>query len=217
MSAAPEAAETPAPAEAELEPEHKPQAVGGLSDTVFGLAITLLGASLAISPTSSLGQILQQLGGFASAFFIIALVWMRRHRLLRWMRHEPLNFTRVNFVLLFLVISYTYILRLLTLSTTSHSVLLTFALFAILTALVNSALALLYHLALRDGVVMSRFEPQARQIRADLLITSAAFLLAAALIFVDWRLAVVVVIALLASRVILRQVRRWRKRKAARA
>lgn len=169
--------------------ELKPQLVGGLTDTVFGVAITLLAGALSISSKSSASQIIQQFGGFAGSFLILALVWLRRFQLLRWMRVEPPTFTRLNFILLALVVSYTYILRLFTLSDTRDTGEFAFFLFGVLSALVWGMVAVLAQTALHEGVIMSRYRRQAVQLRNALLLICAGFAVAAGLVFISWEVA----------------------------
>lgn len=175
--------------------EVKPQLVGGLTDTVFGVSITLLAGSLSINSTTPTSRILQQLGGFAAAFLLLAIIWLRRFQLLRWMRVEPLAFIRLNFALLALVVSYTYVLRLFTLSEDKSTGEFAFFLFALLSALVWGVMAGLAHIALRAGVVMSRYQRQAARFRRVALITCAGFALAAGLVFVSPGAASIILIA----------------------
>lgn len=169
--------------------ELKPQLVGGLTDTVFGVSITLLAGSLSISSATPTTQILQQLGGFAASFVILALIWLRRFQLLRWMRVEPPTFTRLNFTLLALVVSYTYILRLFTLSASKNTGEFAFALFAVLSALVWGVVAGLTQVALHEGAIMSRYRRQAILMRNSLLLICAGFVVAAALVYISWQAA----------------------------
>ena len=102
--------------------ERRPQVVGGLNDTVFGLSITRLATAITIRPESPTHEsLVAQLGALAYSFFVIAHIWLRRYQLVQRMRVEPVGFLGLNFLLLFLVISYTYILRLFALSSLSSN------------------------------------------------------------------------------------------------
>lgn len=175
--------------------EVKPQLVGGLTDTVFGVAITLLATSLSINSSTPTPQILQQLFGFAGSFLIIAVIWLRRFQLLRWMRVEPAAFIRLNFALLALVVSYTYVLRLFTLSQTRNTGEFALFLFAILSASVWGVLAGLAQVALHTGAIMSRYRRQAARLRDAALITCGGFALAAGLVFISLQAASIMLTA----------------------
>jgi hypothetical protein len=115
---------------------------------------------------------------------MIASVWLRRHQLLRAMRTEPVGFIRINFVLLFLVICYTYILRLFAFAGSApRSALQSTAyvafLFFLLSGAVYLVVAWLYTYALRSDLILPM--PHARIVygRNLLLITAAGFGVAA--------------------------------------
>jgi uncharacterized membrane protein len=175
--------------------EVKPQLVGGLTDTVFGVAITLLATSLSINSSTPTPQILQQLFGFAGSFLIIAVIWLRRFQLLRWMRVEPPAFIRLNFALLALVVSYTYVLRLFTLSGTKGAGEFALFLFAILSASVWGVMASLAQVALHTGVVMSRYRRQTTRMRDVSLLTCGGFALAGGLVFLSLQAASIMLTA----------------------
>lgn len=153
----------------------RPQVVGGLNDTVFGLAITLLATAINITPADQSGKILAQLTSFAYAFFIIALIWLRRYQLVRRMRIETEGFLRLNFVLLFLIISYTYILRLFVTAQTSSQQSNVLVLFAVLTTLVNLTVAVQHQYALFYHLVAPADRPHVVRVRNAVLITAIAF------------------------------------------
>lgn len=166
----------------------RPQVVGGLNDTVFGLAITLLATAIDIHAGLPVNRIASQLLGFGYAFFAIAIIWLRRYQLVRKTHAEPLSFIRLNFLLLFLVISYTWVLRLFALSGGNADTAAVF-LFALLTALVMGTLAGQHAYVLRRGLVAPAERASVRSARNGLLISSLVFALSTPLALVNLRLA----------------------------
>ena len=168
----------------------RPQVVGGLNDTVFGLSITLLATAIDLRAGDPPPHIARQLIGFAYAFFAIAIIWLRRYQLVRKMRAEPLGFIRLNFLLLFLVISYTWVLRLFTLSGGSADTAAVF-LFALLTALVMGTLAVQHQYALRYELIASQEHAPVANARNLLLIGCLVFAVSIPLALIHVQLAFV--------------------------
>ncbi len=86
----------------------------GLSDAVFGFAITLLVVSLEVPQTfSELIGMMNGLGAFAISFLMLFIVWFNHYRFFRRYGLQD-NFTVwLNAVLLFVVIFYVYPLKFL--------------------------------------------------------------------------------------------------------
>jgi uncharacterized membrane protein len=167
-----------------------PQVVGGLNDTVFGLSITLLATAIDLRAGDPPAHIARQLIGFAYAFFAVAIIWLRRYQLVRKMRAEPLGFIRLNFLLLFLVISYTWVLRLFTLSGGSADTAAVF-LFALLTALVMGTLAVQHQYALRHNLMAPQQRAPVANARNLLLIGGLVFAVSTPLALIHLQLAFV--------------------------
>jgi uncharacterized membrane protein len=86
----------------------------GLSDAVFGFAITLLVVSLEVPQTfSELIRMMNGLGAFAISFLMLFIVWWNHYRFFRRYGLQD-NFTVwLNAVLLFVVLFYVYPLKFL--------------------------------------------------------------------------------------------------------
>ncbi len=86
----------------------------GLSDAVFGFAITLLVVSLEVPQTfSELIGMMNGLGAFAISFLMLFIVWFNHYRFFRRYGLQD-NFTVwLNAVLLFVVLFYVYPLKFL--------------------------------------------------------------------------------------------------------
>ena len=184
--------------ETEPEPERRPQAVGGLNDTVYGLSITLLATAINIRPDSPRHDLLAQLAALAYSFFVIAHIWLRRYQLVQRMRTEPVGFIRLNFVLLFLVISYTYILRLFALSsanvngkTTGPGTSALF-LFALFTALINATVGAEYEYALRTNIVTQKNREFVSAARLSILLGAVVFAISIPFVFIHYQLAIAI-------------------------
>ncbi len=92
----------------------EPQRIEGLSDAVFGFAITLLVISLEVPKTfNELRHAMSGFAAFAASFLLLFVVWYRQYR---WFRRYGLNDARtiaINGALLFVVIFYVYPLKFL--------------------------------------------------------------------------------------------------------
>jgi uncharacterized membrane protein len=205
---------------AELQRHRRPQTVGGLTDTVFGLSITLL--ATAIDVNAGPGKMVTQLLAFAYCFFTLAYIWLRRYQLVRRMTAETEGFVRLNFALLFLVISYTFVLRLFALpAPTAHNnaglnpgaVLL----FAVVTALVQAVLGALYQYALAKDLVQKDDLPRLERTRTAAFVSSAAFALTAPVALVSTQATLYCWLAIWALRVGAIQVERGRHWRATHA
>jgi uncharacterized membrane protein len=86
----------------------------GLSDAVFGLAITLLVVSLAVP--GSFDDLLTSLAGipaFAASFALLAYIWYAQYTYFRRYDFEDALVVVLNLVLLFVVLVYVYPLKFL--------------------------------------------------------------------------------------------------------
>ena len=88
--------------------------IEGLSDAVFGFAITLLVVSLEVPKTfRELAQAMSGFGAFAICFCLLFLVWYNQHKFFRRYGLQDVTTTILNAVLLFLVLFYVYPLKFL--------------------------------------------------------------------------------------------------------
>ena len=88
--------------------------IEGLSDAVFGFAITLLVVSLEVPKTfRELAQAMSGFGAFAICFALLFLIWYNQHKFFRRYGLQDLVTTVLNAVLLFLVLFYVYPLKFL--------------------------------------------------------------------------------------------------------
>ncbi|HEV2405420.1 MAG TPA: TMEM175 family protein [Ktedonobacterales bacterium] len=203
--------------------ERRPQVVGGLNDTVFGLSITLLATAITIRPESPTHELVAQLGALAYSFFVIAHIWLRRYQLVQRMRVEPVGFLRLNFLLLFLVISYTYILRLFALSSltangkSSGPSTSALFLFALLTALINITVAAEYEYALRRNIVAEADRPFVAQARLSILLGALVFAISIPFVLIHFQIAIAIWLCSVPAGLTLRRVMRRRKQPRAKA
>lgn len=93
---------------------HEVSRLEGLSDAVFGFAITLLVVSLEVPRTfDDLVAAMRGFGGFAVCFCLLSFVWYDHYIFFRmYGLHDTLT-NLLNLVLLFLVMFYTYPLKFL--------------------------------------------------------------------------------------------------------
>jgi Endosomal/lysosomal potassium channel TMEM175 len=88
--------------------------IEGLSDAVFGFAITLLVVSLEVPKTfNELALAMSGFGAFAISFGLLFLVWYNQHKFFRrYGLQDPVTIV-LNAVLLFVVLFYVYPLKFL--------------------------------------------------------------------------------------------------------
>src|SRR5260370_31595856 len=105
---------------------HEVSRTEGLSDAVFGFAITLLVVSLEVPRTyGELMQTIRGFGAFAISFTLLFIVWYNQYKFFRrYGLHDNLTVC-LNAVLLFVVLFYVYPLKflftfLISLSTGGH-------------------------------------------------------------------------------------------------
>lgn len=92
----------------------EPSRIEGLSDAVFGFAITLLVVSLEVPATfSELRETMSGFFSFALSFAVLAHVWYRQYVWFRRYGLDDLPATRFNLMLLFVVLFYVYPLKFL--------------------------------------------------------------------------------------------------------
>jgi uncharacterized membrane protein len=88
--------------------------IEGLSDAVFGFAITLLVVSLEVPKTfHELASAMSGFGAFAISFALLFLVWYNQHKFFRRYGLQDTTTTLLNAVLLFVVLFYVYPLKFL--------------------------------------------------------------------------------------------------------
>jgi uncharacterized membrane protein len=88
--------------------------IEGLSDGVFGFAITLLVISLEVPKTfDDLMILMRGLIPFAASFAILILIWYQQYRFFRRYALQDVPSVVLNAILLFVVIAYVYPLKFL--------------------------------------------------------------------------------------------------------
>jgi uncharacterized membrane protein len=91
---------------------HEPSRIEGLSDAVFGFAVTLLVVSLEVPKTfAELMEVMRGFGAFAVCFALLIVVWYNQYKFFRRYALQD-NYTVVlNASLLFVVLFYVYPLK----------------------------------------------------------------------------------------------------------
>jgi hypothetical protein len=91
---------------------HEISRIEGLSDAVFGFAVTLLVVSLEVPKTfAELMEAMRGFGTFAICFTLLILVWFNQYKFFRrYGMHDTLTVV-LNLVLLFVVLFYVYPLK----------------------------------------------------------------------------------------------------------
>lgn len=91
---------------------HEPSRIEGLSDAVFGFAVTLLVVSLEVPKTfAELMEVMRGFGAFAVSFALLIVVWYNQYKFFRRYALQD-NYTLVlNCALLFVVLFYVYPLK----------------------------------------------------------------------------------------------------------
>lgn len=91
---------------------HEPSRIEGLSDAVFGFAVTLLVVSLEVPKTfAELMEVMRGFGAFAVCFALLIVVWYNQYKFFRRYALQD-NYTIVlNSALLFVVLFYVYPLK----------------------------------------------------------------------------------------------------------
>ena len=88
--------------------------IEGLSDAVFGFAITLLVVSLEVPKTfTELREMMSGFGAFAISFVLLFLVWFNQHKFFRRYGLQDATTAWLNGALLFVVLFYVYPLKFL--------------------------------------------------------------------------------------------------------
>src|SRR5438874_8743293 len=91
---------------------HEVSRTEGLSDAVFGFAITLLVVSLEVPRTySELMQTMRGFGAFAISFTLLFIVWYNQYKFFRRYGLQDNATVVLNGVLLFVVLFYIYPLK----------------------------------------------------------------------------------------------------------
>jgi len=93
---------------------HEISRIEGLSDAVFGFAITLLVVSLEVPKTfKELAETMNGFGAFAASFLLLFLVWFNQHKFFRRYGLQDATTVWLNAALLFVVLFYVYPLKFL--------------------------------------------------------------------------------------------------------
>jgi hypothetical protein len=93
---------------------HEISRIEGLSDAVFGFAVTLLVVSLEVPRTfGDLMQTMRGFGAFAISFTLLLLVWYNQYKFFRRYGLQDALTVCLNCVLLFVVLFYVYPLKFL--------------------------------------------------------------------------------------------------------
>ena len=93
---------------------HEVSRIEGLSDAVFGFAITLLVVSLEVPKTfTELSRMMNGFGAFAISFVLLFLVWFNQHKFFRRYGLQDAPTVWLNAALLFVVLFYVYPLKFL--------------------------------------------------------------------------------------------------------
>src|SRR6266699_3005025 len=91
---------------------HEISRTEGLSDAVFGFAITLLVVSLEVPRTfSELMSAMRGFGAFAICFTLLFIVWFNQYKFFRRYGLEDGTTLLLNAILLFVVLFYVYPLK----------------------------------------------------------------------------------------------------------
>lgn len=93
---------------------HEVSRIEGLSDAVFGFAITLLVVSLEVPKTfNELTELMSGFGAFAISFVLLFLIWFNQHKFFRRYGLQDAPTVWLNAGLLFMVLFYVYPLKFL--------------------------------------------------------------------------------------------------------
>jgi len=93
---------------------HEVSRIEGLSDAVFGFAITLLVVSLEVPKTfKELSETMSGFGAFFISFMLLFLVWFNQHKFFRRYGLQDATTAWLNGALLFVVLFYVYPLKFL--------------------------------------------------------------------------------------------------------
>lgn len=91
---------------------HEITRIEGLSDAVFGFAVTLLVVSLEVPKTfSELMQAMRGFGAFAICFTLLIIVWFNQYKFFRRYGLQDTGTVVLNLMLLFVVLFYVYPLK----------------------------------------------------------------------------------------------------------
>jgi low temperature requirement protein LtrA len=91
---------------------HEISRIEGLSDAVFGFAVTLLVVSLEVPKTfNELMQAMRGFGAFAICFTLLIVVWFNQYKFFRRYGLQDTKTVILNLVLLFVVLFYVYPLK----------------------------------------------------------------------------------------------------------
>ena len=91
---------------------HEPSRIEGLSDAVFGFAVTLLVVSLEVPKTfAELTEVMRGYGAFAVSFTLLLLVWYTQYKFFRRYGLQDNITVILNAGLLFVVLFYVYPLK----------------------------------------------------------------------------------------------------------
>ena len=91
---------------------HEPSRIEGLSDAVFGFAVTLLVVSLEVPKTfAELMETMRGFGAFAISFTLLLVVWYTQYKFFRRYALQDNVTIMLNAALLFVVLFYVYPLK----------------------------------------------------------------------------------------------------------
>jgi len=105
----------------EAKPSGPRPRIEGLSDLIFGLALSIGAIQLVGTPPQSDAQLISALSAFAFSFFILISVWNRYTSIASVVPVETTLMIRLNMLLLFLVVVEPYLFNLLVIQGTATS------------------------------------------------------------------------------------------------
>jgi uncharacterized membrane protein len=177
----------------EKEVHHPRPRIEGLSDLIFGLALSLSAYSLLTRPPATLTSLASDLVAFTFSFLILISVWMRYTSIMSVLPVENRVTRMLNIAMLFSVSLVPYLFNLVTLyEHVNETVIVEYAsvFFAADMAALVAILAFFIHeLAMEEKQLIAQelMQPY-RRVRNSKLISTLLFLFTMVPMFWDWRI-----------------------------